>query len=788
MGPLKSNLAVHSKFEAFYTGGKIQVSSDGNVMFCGCSQKVKVVDLETGKIQSTFGQEDEDTTSFCVSPDDQYLVLATQTLLLRQWKWKEEMLVRSWKAIHVTPIMSMVFDPTSTLLATGGSDMVIKLWDVVQQYCTHNLRGHTGVVRLVRFHPDIGRLQLISAADDYTVRVWDLTTSTCKATIRDHYSLVKEVNFTNNGNTMYSCGSDSVVCVWDMKQLTVVKTLPVFESMEAVMTMKNLPILDDNESGTHFVTVGSAGALRVWNASTGNCAYSNYSLCEETEGEGQGEHDIIRQSVYCPSQDRIAVVTNDHNILFLNSDFTLHRQFSGHLEEVLDLALIGKDGSHVVVISNSSKVKVFCRQTMECQILAGHSDTVLAVSACPKKCLFATSSKDNAVRVWKFDPDTSQVTCVAVGHGHTQAVHTLAFSRLSASFLVSGSEDSTLKLWTVPAEVELDRGRLATLHTSSTERAHEKDINYVAVAPNDQFLASASQDKTAKLWSLPDMTLQGVARGHRRGVWCVQFSPEDRVFVTSSADGTIKMWNLADFSCMQTFEGHDSSVLRVLFISRGKQLLSSDSEGLLKLWTIKTNTCEKTIDAHEGKAWALTITTGEDFVLTGAADSTFITWKDTTDEEIKLAKETQEKLVLQEQQLSNYIQEKKFLKAIGLAISLEQPYRVLTILKDILQTPTGYEDLKSTLGKLQDHQTGSLLRYAAQWNNNSRHCHCSQVVVNIVLNTYTPDQLMALPDFQSSLEALIPYTERHFHRINRLQQQATFVDYTWTCMKTGSST
>ena len=60
---------------------------------------------------------------------------------------------------------------------------------------------------------------------------------------------------------------------------------------------------------------------------------------------------------------------------------------------MLDLGLIGKDGSHLVVISNSSKIKVFNRLTMECQILAGHLDTVMAVSTCPKKNLFVTASK-----------------------------------------------------------------------------------------------------------------------------------------------------------------------------------------------------------------------------------------------------------------------------------------------------------------------------------------------------------------------------------------------------------
>ena len=52
-----------------------------------------------------------------------------------------------WQAIHTAPVRSMAFDSTSTLLATGGADSTVKVWDVVRQYCTNNLRQHRGVVR-----------------------------------------------------------------------------------------------------------------------------------------------------------------------------------------------------------------------------------------------------------------------------------------------------------------------------------------------------------------------------------------------------------------------------------------------------------------------------------------------------------------------------------------------------------------------------------------------------------------------------------------------------------------
>ncbi|PVD38772.1 hypothetical protein C0Q70_01395 [Pomacea canaliculata] len=660
MGSTKTNLTIADKYDAFYTGGIIQFSKDGNFMFCCCGQNVKAVELNTGKIRSSFGQEAEDITSFCLSPDDEFLVITTQNLLLRQWRWKDEILVRSWRAIHTTPVMSMTFDPTSTLVATGGSDMLIKLWDVLHQYCTHNLRGHTGVVRLVQFHPDISKLQLISAGDDYTVRVWNLKTSTCMVVNRDHHSLVTGLCFTKDGDVMYSCSRDSVVCIWDMIKLCVVKILPVFESVESVMAIAQLPMLQGADPQDHFVTAGTGGTLKIWNKNTGACLHTNRSLCEEKTEEGKT---IITQALYSEVLGKVVIAMYDHNILFLNADFSYYKQ--GIWRKSLMLLSLGENSSHIIVLSNSSKIKVFCLSNMACQILGGHLDTVLAVSSQPKNNLFATASKDNSVRVWRFHPDAGNITCIAVGQGHTQAVHSVAFSKLSSNFLVSGSEDSTLKLWSLPPVAKLDSDHITTLHTISTECAHEKDINFVTVAPNDKFIASASQDKTAKLWSLPDLSLKGVVRGHRRGVWCVQFSPVDRF-------------------CF------------------------SDSEGLLKLWTIKTKVCEKSFDAHDSKAWALAVHPNEDIIITGGGDSTLLTWKASATFLYVLTMTLCATVLYREQKLSNYIQEKKLLKAIGLAISLGQPFRVLTIMKDILETPTGLEDLENVLAQLQVDQMGNI--------------------------------------------------------------------------------
>ncbi|KAJ8318545.1 hypothetical protein KUTeg_003636 [Tegillarca granosa] len=796
MTHLKSNFGVQTKHEAFYTGGKIQISKDGECMFCGCGNKIQVVDIKSGEIQSTIGQvEDEEITGFTLTPDDKYLVLATQNLLLRQWNWEDKVLIRTWKAVHVSPISTMSFDPTSTLLATGGTDSTIKLWDIEKQYCTHNLKGHQGVVSVAEFHPDIQRLQLISAAEDYKVRIWDLKTSRCIAEIEVHYSIVTSLSFSMDGNTMYSCGRDSVVVVWNIKELKVIKTIPVFEALESVVLLPEktkYPNLNMKNDRSYVMTAGSKGVLKIWDVDKAKCVFSQKEAVgkvKETDMETDATEQNIIQAFYTPCLNTVTVVTFDHNISVFNlDDLQLKKQFCGYTDEVLDIQFLGENDSHIVVATNSERLQVYELSTWDCQILQGHTDIILSVCVHKTTDLIASSSKDNSIRLWNFNASTGKVYCVAVGYGHTHAVGSTVFNCLSRSFLVSGGQDSTLKMWTVPKD--LNDEEVIHLHSTITEKAHEKDINSIAVAPNDKFVATGSQDRLAKLWKAEDLSLIGVLRGHKRGIWCVQFSPVDQVLATSSGDGTIKIWSLSDFTCVKTFEGHDSSVLKVNFLCRGMQLLSCGSDGLVKLWTIKSNECIKTLDEHQDKIWALAINKNENIAVTGGADSTIILWKDITKEEKEEKQQQQEEFILKEQELCNLIQQKKYLKAIGLAITLEQPYRVLSLFKDVLSEENGSVELENTLSKLRLDQIDALLRFSTIWNTNSKHCHEAQFVVSTVLKSYPASEIAKFPNSKSNLEGLLPYTERHLQRMNRLIQQATFVDYTWKCMRTvaGDST
>uniref|UniRef100_A0AAX7TS94 U3 small nucleolar RNA-associated protein 13 C-terminal domain-containing protein n=1 Tax=Astatotilapia calliptera TaxID=8154 RepID=A0AAX7TS94_ASTCA len=779
--------AVSSKIEPFYKGGKVQISKDEKYIFCTCGSRVNVLEISTGKIIHCVEHDDqEDITSFALSCDDEMLVTASRALLLKQWDWRQANCTRSWRAIHTVPVASMTFDSTSTLLATGGCDGTIKLWDVVKHYCTHNLKGSSGVVHLVQFHPNTDLLQLFSSSLDCGIRIWDLRSSQCVCVLQSHYSAVTSLSFSPDGNAMVSSGRDKICTVWDLKTRKAKRTVPVYEAVEGVVILPGSTDLAEirvKSKDLHFITAGSKGVLRVWEASTARCVYTQTLPSTLPSASEEDENDNPRSLTYLfhlPASARLATVTAEHNILLYQLPaLTTQQQFVGYSDEVLDVKFLGKGDSHIVVATNSCQLKVFELLTNSCQILYGHTDTVLTLDVFKKGSLFASCAKDRSVRVWHMDSDSGQVRCVAQGSGHTNAVGSISCSRMKASFVATGSQDCTVKVWDLPADCSAEGG-IHQLTARATEKAHDKDVNSVAVSPNDKLLASGSQDRTAKLWSLTGegtVSLLGVFRGHRRGVWAVCFSPVDQVLATTSADGTAKLWSLQDFSCLKTFEGHDASVLKVIFVSRGTQLLTSGSDGLVKLWTIKTNECVKTLDAHQDKVWGLHASRKDDKMVTGSADSNITVWSVTLHDSHKFRPTVHQ---LSETIIFNYI--------FFLYYVLQRSLLIQT--NDCVFTQYQYLSFQTVIQKFPYFfllfswiHSESVLRYCVVWNTNARNCLNAQAVLQVLLTHLPPEELLQYQGARSHLEGLIPYTERHMQRIGRLLQASMFLNYMWQKMR-----
>ena len=838
-------IARHTRI---YTGGKVDThvpAADGAHSFfvCACGPELNVVDITTGRLLLVVPCDEDDFTAFALAPSGTELVTAGRSRQLRSWVLDVGVttceFTRVWKA-HKMPVMDLAYDASGRFVASGSADSTAMVFDVAKGIATHVFRGHTGVVHLVRFHPDASRLHLYTSGADNGVRVWDLRSRACVAELKSHVGLPTAIAFSADGATILTAGRDQLVNVWNAATHSLTTSIAALEPLEALVVLpaaaksavaKPPPPAAAAAAGPpplQFVTAGESGLLRCWDARTGKL------LRKQPAGSARQARPGLTRLVPAGASTVLAA-TADHNLIFHgiatlaparciagnNDEITYVRCLPAHAGASASDSLTA-DGSavaangRIAVATNAAQVKLFDTHDMGCRLLFGHTDVVLALDVSSDGALLASSSKDCTARVWGVESGA----CVAVCDGHVEAVGGLAFARRSAA-LLTASKDKTIKLWdlsavypkgasaaggaagskstaagrksaaaagaagsagpagpTSGAEVEVVRAR-----AMSTVLGHTKEVNAVAMAPNDRLAVSASQDRTLKVWSLEGGALKemGVLKGHKRAVWCVSFSPVDKAVASGGGDASVKIWSVSDFSCLRTLEGHSSSVLRILWLSSGLQLLSSGSDGLIKLWSAKASECACTLDAHEDKVWALDAletASGGVELWSGSADSLLVRWKDCTFEAQQETVAARELLLQQESQLQIAMHAQQFDEALKLALRLGHPRALRTVLERLLPLPLGEMKLREALAAMDDADTGLCLQFARDWNTTAQHSLTAQRLMYNLLKVRPVTQLLATPKLQPLLEALLPYTERHFERLDRLIQGTHLLAFT----------
>jgi len=159
---------------------------------------------------------------------------------------------------------------------------------------------------------------------------------------------------------------------------------------------------------------------------------------------------------------------------------------------------------------------------------------------------FAVCGRDQAVSVCRRGSGRP----LRVLRGHTSDVNVVAFDRPGGDILASCSDDCTAALW-APFD-ESKEGPRAVL------RGHELQIYGLGWSPRGDGLATASYDKTVRLWDAGTGQERYVLRGHTDGVFCACYSPSGRYVASCGGDGAVIVWGVGTGQELRRMQGASS--------------------------------------------------------------------------------------------------------------------------------------------------------------------------------------------------------------------------------------
>jgi U3 small nucleolar RNA-associated protein 13 len=760
---------------------------------------------------------------------------------------------------HTSPVVTLATDRTGTLVGAGSADGVVKIWDIRGGYTTHTFHGHSGVVSALHFFEvevveredaseskkrkrksrqegaEVEQAQgesqiqyrLASGAEDGKIRIWDLHKRKSAAILDSHVSVVRSLQYSPQEKVLVSGSRDKTLIIWDSHKWKPQRTMAALEGVESTGFIADGKIL---YSG------GENGRLRLWSASSGR---------ELTREQEAGiETDEIVNILHYPSLRYLVTVHADQVLNFHSlksaeemvveetiEPLPTFRRVSGTHDEV---AYVGRDKSLLALNTNSEDIRIVTLDESNTDnaaegryfgadigLLKGHEDIVICLDVDWSGHWLVTGAKDNTARLWRLDPENDSYTCAAVLTGHAESLGAIALphtvpQETSAAFtdplshppayIVTGSQDRTVKRWDTTKEM---KGKLRAKYT---RKAHDKDINAIDIDPSGTLFASASQDRTVKIYSAAEGEAIGVLRGHRRGVWTVKFAPKDSqtpnssnkgLIATGSGDKTVKIWSLADYSCLLTLEGHSNSVLKLAWLpyrpvdardKRGPQVASAAGDGLVKIWDSTSGETMSTLDNHTDRVWALVAHPQTGALISGGGDSVITFWQDTTSATLEAATTAETERVELDQKLQNYAYAGNYREAIVLALQMDQPARLLSLFKSVTETEnpdqgslSGLNSVDNVLGTLADEQLYKLLLRLRDWNTNVRTAPVAQKILWVVVKSYPASRLAALRpqgkvgakgSLKDILDAVRVYSERHYKRVEELVDESYLLDFT----------
>lgn len=334
--------------------------------------------------------------------------------------------------------------------------------------------------------------------------------------------------------------------------------------------------------GKLLATAGT-GQIKLWDAASGQLVKSLTLV--KVGGAVQ-----FTALAFAPDGQTIAAGAENSLGLWDVASGKLLRQLNGHRQKVLTLGFT-RDGKMLASGSADRTIKLWdTAMGRELATLIAHQGAVTTLAFAPDSNLLASGSADKTVLLWNLAGRTAPLVIKA----HIDTVTALAFAP-SGKMLATASLDRTFKLWALtptdappisqeqpqPITALAFAADGATLATGSTD--HFTRLWQVNYRPPDDSRttnsrAHAAPSSAGVFIKRPPLVLQTTLKGHDSNITALTFAPDSLTVATASSDKTTKLWNLDDNNEIRTDN------LKAMSLARNSQYLALRVGDGLEIW------------------------------------------------------------------------------------------------------------------------------------------------------------------------------------------------------------
>jgi len=617
------------------------------------------------------------------SPNKRWLATASDESI-RLWDLNEDdpslnpiTLVEFNYGIH-----GLAFSEDGHWLASGGNDGAIWLWemtgdDIPAEF--KQLNGHQSWVTSIAFSPD-GQW-LASGSDDSTIRLWDITSDALSDNSREltgHTSSITTIAFSNDGTWLASGSDDSTIRLWN-----ITSNDPSANSRELTGHTGSVTSIAFSKDGAWLASGSDDSTVRLWDMKSKNPSTNSREL--------SGHGGRVTSIAFSPDGAWLANGNYDSTIRLWDmkskDPSASSRELSGHNGRVTSIAF-SLDGDWLISGSSDSTVRLW-NMTVEnpstnSKVLVGHKDWVTSIALSIDGHWLASGSYDSTVRLWdikneidskvedemsSFDPIASLIS----SKGNTINIIALAFSP-EEKWLVSSSEDSTVRLWDFETGIPQDSivisdDNLGTINAilfldnktfigegenkalikwdASTgsivedipTELEESNISTIALSSQSILAMADDRNHVVDLYKGGDVNVKDyivTLDNNGETIDSLAFSPDGKWLASGNADSSISLWNVENISALEQLEKplaelseHMENVYKVVFSPEGNWLASASADSTVRIWDFREGVPKDAtfvLHGHKGPVYSLAFSPKGRWLASAGEDGAIRLW------------------------------------------------------------------------------------------------------------------------------------------------------------------